>query len=257
MAPSPGSPRTLGLLGGMSAESSLEYERLINAEVRRALGGSHSASLLVRSYDFADIEVLQSRGAWREAGALLARDAQRLQAAGAELIVLCSNTMHRVAPDIEAAIEVPFLHIVDATAAAVRAAGLSHVGLLGTRFTMEGDFYRDRLAAGGVTTLVPDEPDRSLVHDIIYGELVQGILDPASRARIVAVIGRLAARGAQGVIAGCTEIEMLVTTDDVSLPYFPTTRLHALAAARWSLGETVLDGHHGGGIMTTAAAQRG
>ena len=177
MAPSPGSPRTLGLLGGMSAESSLEYERLINAEVRRALGGSHSASLLVRSYDFADIEVLQSRGAWREAGALLARDAQRLQAAGAELIVLCSNTMHRVAPDIEAAIEVPFLHIVDATAAAVRAAGLSHVGLLGTRFTMEGDFYRDRLAAGGVTTLVPDEPDRSLVHDIIYGELVQGILE--------------------------------------------------------------------------------
>jgi aspartate racemase len=246
VAPPVGSPRTIGLLGGMSAESSIEYERLINAEIRRALGGSHSGSLLVRSYDFAVIETLQSRGAWEEAGALLARDARQLQAAGAELVVLCTNTMHRVAPAIEAAIDVPFLHLADTTAAAVRAAGLHHVGLLGTRFTMEGDFYRDRLAAGGVTTLVPDEPDRSLVHHVIYDELVQGILDPASRSRIVAVIGRLAARGAQGVIAGCTEIEMLVTTDDVSVPYFPTTQLHAVAAARWSLGESVLDEQHAG-----------
>ncbi len=257
MAPPAGSPRTIGLLGGMSAESSIEYERLINAEVRRVLGGSHSASLLVRSYDFALIEALQSRGAWQEAGVLLAGDARLLQAAGAELIVLCTNTMHRVAPAIEAAIEVPFLHLADTTAAAVRASGLRHVGLLGTRFTMEGAFYRDRLADGGVTTLVPEEPDRSLVHDVIYDELVQGIVEPTSRARIVAVIERLAARGAEGIIAGCTEIELLVTADDVSLPYFPTTRLHALAAARWALGEAAGPGPAEGGIMDVSRTQGG
>jgi aspartate racemase len=237
MTPSIVLPRTIGLLGGMSAESSIEYERLINAEVRRALGGSHSASLLVRSYDFAAIEELQSSGAWHEAGALLARDARRLQEAGAELIVLCTNTMHRVADDIEAAIDVPFLHLADATAAAVRASGLRQVGLLGTRHTMEGTFYRDRLAAGGVTALVPEESDRTLVHGVIYGELVRGVVDPVSREHVVAVMEGLVARGAEGIIAGCTEIELLVTADDVSVPYFPTTRLHALAAARWALDQ--------------------
>ncbi len=257
MAEVDGSPRTIGLLGGMSAESSMEYERLINAEVRRVLGGSHSASLLVRSYDFALIEGLQARGAWQEAGALLAGDARHLEAAGAGLIVLCTNTMHRVAPAIEAAIDVPFLHLADATAAAVLAAGLRHVGLLGTRFTMEGHFYRDRLAAHGVTTLVPEEPDRSLVHEVIYDELVRGIVDPASKTRVVAIIERLAERGAQGVIAGCTEIELLVAAEDVSMPYFPTTRLHALAAARWALGET--EGHEprGDGIMSGARSEGG
>ena len=251
------SPRTIGLLGGMSAELSMEYERLINAEVRRVLGGSHSASLLVRSYDFAVIEEMQARGAWHEAGALLADDARRLQVAGAGLIVLCTNTMHRVAPAIEAAIDVPFLHLADATAVAVRAAGLRHVGLLGTRFTMEGDFYRDRLAAHGVTTLVPEEPDRSLVHDVIYDELVRGIVDPTSKTRFVDIIERLAERGAEGVIAGCTEIELLVAAGDVTLPYFPTTRLHALAAARWALGESAGRAHLGDGIMSGAGRDGG
>ena len=151
----------------------------------------------------------------------------------------------------------PFLHLADATAEAVRAAGLRHVGLLGTRFTMEGDFYRDRLAALGVTTLVPEEPDRSLVHDVIYDELMPGVVAPTSKTRFVAIIERLAERGAEGVIAGVREIELLVTADDVTLSYFPTTRLHALAAARWALGASAGLGHLGDGIMSGAGSERG
>jgi aspartate racemase len=226
---------TIGLLGGMSPESSIEYERIINVEVRRALGGVHSASLLVRSYDFGMIERLQVAGDWEAAAGLLAGDARHLQAAGAGLIVLCTNTMHRVADAIEAAIDVPFLHLADATAAAVLAAGLRDVGLLGTRYTMEGDFYRARLERHGLRVIVPDEPDRTYVHDVIYDELVAGIISPAARAGYLAVIDRLVARGAKGVIAGCTEIELLVAAGDVRVPYFPTTTLHAQAAARWAL----------------------
>ena len=227
--------RTIGLLGGMSWESSIEYERIINTEVRAALGGVHSASLLVRSYDFAEIERLQAAGDWDGAGALLAADARVLQDAGAELIVLCTNTMHRCAGAIEGAIDVPFLHLADATASAVLAAGLTEVALLGTRYTMEQEFYRARLERHGLTVIVPHEPDRSLVHDVIYGELVQGLVSPASKAAYLDVIGRLVERGADGVIAGCTEIELLVGPDDVGVPYFPTTALHARAAARWAL----------------------
>ena len=227
--------RCIGLLGGMSWESSVLYERLINEGVRARLGGVHSADLLVRSYDFAAIEALQATDDWDRAGALLAADARRLQDAGAELIVLCTNTMHRVAPAIEAAITVPFLHLADATATAVRAAGLRTVALLGTRYTMEHAFYRDRLAAHGIVTLVPDEPDRTTVHDVIYGELVRGVVDAASKAAYLAVIERLLARGAEGVIAGCTEIELLVGPQDVTVPYFPTTRLHAEAAVAAAL----------------------
>lgn len=219
----------------MSWESSVLYERLINEGVRARLGGVHSADLLVRSYDFAAIEALQATDDWDRAGALLAADARRLQDAGAELIVLCTNTMHRVAPAIEAAITVPFLHLADATATAVRAAGLRTVALLGTRYTMEHAFYRDRLAAHGIVTLVPDEPDRTTVHDVIYGELVRGVVDAASKAAYLAVIERLLARGAEGVIAGCTEIELLVGPQDVTVPYFPTTRLHAEAAVAAAL----------------------
>ena len=226
---------TIGLLGGMSPESSIEYERIINSEVRRALGGVHSASLLLRSYDFALIERLQTAGDWDAAGALLAADARHLQAAGAGLIVLCTNTMHRVADAIEAAIDVPFLHLADATAEAVLAAGLEDVALLGTRYTMEGDFYRARLERHGLRVSVPAEPDRTYVHDVIYGELVAGIVSPTSRRGYLGVIDRLVERGAAGVIAGCTEIELLVAPDDVAVPYFPTTRLHAQAAARWAL----------------------
>jgi aspartate racemase len=227
--------RTIGLLGGMSWESSVEYERIINTEVRVALGGVHSASLLVRSYDFAEVERLQAEGDWDGAGALLAADARALQDAGAELLVLCTNTMHRCADDIEAAISVPFLHLADATATAVVAAGVERVALLGTRYTMEQAFYRERLERHGLAVIVPDEPDRSLVHDVIYEELVQGIVSPDSKSAYLAVVDRLVERGAQGVIAGCTEIELLVGPDDVEVPYFPTTALHARAAAAWAL----------------------
>jgi aspartate racemase len=229
------SVRTIGLLGGMSWESSIEYERIINREVRRVLGGVHSASLLIRSYDFADIEQRQAEGDWDGAAAVLAADARRLQGAGAELIVLCTNTMHRCAEAIEAAVEVPFLHIADATAAAVAEARLSEVGLLGTRYTMEAAFYRGRLESHGMRVIVPDEPDRTLVHEVIYDELVRGVVSASSRTAYLGVIERLVERGARGIIAGCTEIELLVGPADVELPYFPTTALHAQAAARWAL----------------------
>ncbi len=227
--------RTIGLLGGMSWESSIEYERIINTEVRRALGGIHSASLLVRSYDFAEIERLQAEGEWDAAGEVLAADARRLQEAGAGIIVLCTNTMHRCAEAIEAAIEVPFLHLADATAAAVHDAGVREVALLGTRYTMEEDFYRVRLERHGLAVMVPDEPDRGLVHDVIYDELVQGVVSQDSKARYLEIIGRLVDRGARGVISGCTEIELLVGPNDVDVPFFPTTALHARMAARWAL----------------------
>ena len=228
--------KTIGLLGGMSWESSVEYERLINQGVRERLGGAHSADLIVRSYDFAVIERLQAIGDWDGAGALLAADARRLQDAGADMIVLCTNTMHVVAPAIEAAIDVPFLHLADATAAAVLDQGVATVGLLGTRYTMEQSFYRDRLASHGIDVIVPDEPDRTTVHDVIYDELVRGVVSDASRSRYLAVIDRLVARGATGVVAGCTEIELLVSADDVAVAYFPTTRLHASAAVDFALG---------------------
>ena len=222
--------KTIGLLGGMSWESSIEYERVINTEVRRRLGGTHSADLLIRSYDFHEVEALQEAGDWDAAGALLAGDAAALEAAGADLILLCTNTMHIVAPAIEAAIGVPFLHLADATADAVIAAGVTSVALLGTRYTMEQPFYRDRLAARGLDVRVPDEPDRTMVHDVIFDELVQGEITSSSKAAYLGVIDRLVDAGAAGVIAGCTEIELLVHADDLSVPYFPTARLHALAA---------------------------
>lgn len=227
--------KTVGLLGGMSWESSIEYERLINEGVRARLGGTHSADLIVRSYDFARIEDLQARGEWDVAGDLLAADAAMLERAGAEVIVLCTNTMHLLADRIEDAIGVPFLHLADATAAAVRAAGVGRVALLGTRYTMESGFYRDRLTAGGLDVLVPDEQDRTAIHDVIYDELVRGVVDPASRRVYLEIIERLVDRGSEGVIAGCTEIELLVSEDDVRIPYFPTTRLHAEAAVAAAL----------------------
>lgn len=227
--------KTIGLLGGMSWESSIEYERLINEGVRARLGGVHSADLIVRSYDFARIEELQAAGDWDAAGDLLAADAARLESAGAELIVLCTNTMHLLADRIEAAITVPFLHLADATATAVLRAGIDRVALLGTRYTMEHEFYRARLSSHGLEVLVPDEPDRTTVHEVIYDELVRGVVDPHSKQRYLEVIDRLVDRGAQGVIAGCTEIELLVGAVDVDVPYFPTTSLHAEAAVAAAL----------------------
>jgi len=227
--------KTIGLLGGMSWESSIEYERIINTEVRRRLGGTHSADLVIRSYDFAAIEAMQASGDWDGAGRLLATDAARLEAAGADLIVLCTNTMHILAPAIEAAITVPFLHIADATAAAIHRAEITRIALLGTRYTMEQDFYRGRLEELGLDVRVPGDDDRTLVHDVIYNELVQGEVRDGSRRRFVELIERMVGEGAEGVIAGCTEIELLVRPDDVDCPYFPTTALHAMAAVEAAL----------------------
>ena len=227
--------KTIGLLGGMSWESSIEYERIINTEVRRRLGGAHSADLLIRSYDFEAIEALQEAGDWDAAGRLLADDAVRLEKAGADVIVMATNTMHKVAPQIEDAIRIPFLHIADATADAVEAQGIEAIALLGTRYTMEQDFYRGRLTAHGLEVLVPNAGDRTFVHDVIFDELVQGRIVDASKERFLEIIERLHERGAEGVIAGCTEFELLVTPDDVDQPYFPTARIHALAAVEFAL----------------------
>lgn len=227
--------RTIGLLGGMSWESSIEYERMINEGVRAHLGGTASADLIIRSYNFATIEALQEEGDWVGAGELLAADAERLQSAGAEVILLCTNTMHAVAATIEEAITVPFLHLADATARAVKQDAIKKVGLLGTRYTMEHDFYRGRLEGHGLEVVVPTQPDRSLVHDVIYDQLVRGVIDPRSKKEYLAIIDRLGDRGAAGIIAGCTEIELLVTPDDVEINYYATAALHAQAAVEFAL----------------------
>ncbi len=229
--------KRIGVLGGMSWESSVEYERVMNTAVRERLGGSHSADLLVRSYDFAEIEALQATGGWDALAERLSADARALEAAGAQLLVIATNTMHVVSPQVQASVSIPLLHIADATASAVHSAGLDTVALLGTRYTMELGFYRDRLAESGITALVPDEPDRTLVHDVIYRELVRGVISGESRAEYLAVITRLRERGAQGVIAGCTEIELLIRESDLDCPLFPTARLHALAAVDAALAE--------------------
>lgn len=229
--------RTLGILGGMAWPSTAEAYRLINITVHERLGGTHSAPLLVWSFDFAEIEALQASGDWDAAGRVLAEAARRLEDAGAQGLLLCTNTMHRVADAIEDATTIPLLHIADATAAAITADGQRTVGLLGTAFTMEGDFYRGRLERHGLEVVVPDPGDRELVHRVIYDELVHGQVEPRSRDRYLEIIQRLAARGAEGIIAGCTEIELLVGADDIDLPYYPTTRLHTLAAVDWILDD--------------------
>ncbi len=227
--------KTIGLLGGMSWESSIEYERLINELVRERLGGLHSADLVIRSYDFHEIETLQAAGDWEIAGQLLAEDAQRLEWAGAELIVLCTNTMHKVAPAIEAALSVPFVHLADATAEAVKTAGVDRVALFGTRFTMEEPFYRERLESQGLVVDVPDPGEQTMINRVIYDELVQGRIESESRTAYVEVAERMLGSGAQGVIAGCTEIELLIGPDDIDGAFFPTTRIHAEAAVAAAL----------------------
>ena len=227
--------KTIGLLGGMSWESTAEYYRLANELVRERRGGLHSADCVIRSVDFAVIEKLQSAGEWEAAGRLLASEARALEAAGADFIVLCTNTMHKVAPAIEAAISVPFLHIAETTASAIVSEGLATVGLLATRFTMEQDFYIDRLAARGITAIVPSETDRETVHRIIYDELCLGVIRDESRAQYQRIMRDLVERGAQGMVYGCTEIELLVGPRDTTVPVFPTTRLHVEAAVELSL----------------------
>lgn len=223
--------RTIGLLGGMSWESSIEYERIIHTEVRERLGGSHSGSTLVLTVDFAEIEALQEAGDWEAAGRLLAAGAHRLETAGADLLVLCTNTMHRVAADIDDATSIPLLHIGDAIGNAVVASGARTVGLLGTLYTMEQPFLRSHLERRfGLEVIVPDRPDRAEVHRVVFEELVQGRIEETSRAGYLEIIDRLASSGAEGVVLGCTEIELLVDDGMTSVPLYPSTRLHALAA---------------------------
>jgi aspartate racemase len=228
--------KRIGLLGGMSWASSAEYYRFLNEAVRNRLGGLHSADCLLRSVDFAGVEELQRTGRWHEAGKLLAAEAQALVAGGAELLVLCTNTMHRVADQIAAAVEIPFVHIADTTADAVRAAGLSRVGLLATAYTMEQDFYVGRLErTHGLAVVVPGPQDRRLVHDVIYRELCLGIVKDESRHAYRRVIGDLVARGAEGILLGCTEIDLLIGPPDAPVPVFDTTRLHAERAVDLAL----------------------
>ncbi len=227
--------KTLGLLGGMSFESTIPYYRLINQRVQQQLGGLHSARLLMYSVDFHDIEQLQRRGDWQQAGQLLADAASALQRAGADGLVLCTNTMHKVAAAIEQATPLPLLHIADATAQQIRSQGLQRIGLLGTRFTMEQDFYKARLAAQGIEVLIPDPSGRDLVHQVIYEELCLGQINAGSRLAYQRIIAGLVRSGAEGVILGCTEIGLLVQPEDATVPLFDTTAIHARAAADWML----------------------
>jgi aspartate racemase len=228
--------KTIGLIGGMSWESSLEYYRTINEEVRRRLGGLHSAESLMFSVDFAEIEELQHQGRWDEATTCMVEAARRLEKGGAACVLICTNTMHKMADAVQASISIPLLHIADPTAAAVKQQGLTKVGLLGTRYTMEQDFYKGRLAGkSGLEVVVPEDEDRQTVHDIIYNELCLGDVRAESKAEYVAVIQRLAERGAQGVILGCTEIGLLVQQEDTALPLFDTTHIHAEAAVTFAL----------------------
>lgn len=231
--------KTIGLIGGMSWESSVEYYRLINQGIRERLGGLRSAKILLDSFDFEEIAGLQRAGRWYEAGEMLAASARRLEQAGADFLLICTNTMHKLAGPVRDAVRIPLIHIADPTGAAVRAAGIKRIGLLGTAFTMEDSFYRQRLEERfGLEVLVPEEAaDRQMVHRVIFGELCQGVVKEESRAAYRAVMSRLVERGAEGIILGCTEIGLLVGPGDASVPLFDTTLLHASAAVKQALEE--------------------
>ncbi|MBN1335461.1 MAG: aspartate/glutamate racemase family protein [Deltaproteobacteria bacterium] len=228
--------RTLGLLGGMTWHSTVDYYRLVNEGVYARLGGAHSASLLLLSVDFAPVEDLQRQGDWVGLGRRMGEWARTLEAAGAQGLVICTNTMHRLAEDVARVVSIPLLHIADATAVEARRLGMGRLGLLGTRYTMEQDFYRGRLERDhGLEVIIPEEPDRTRVHEVIYGELVHGEVKESSRRAYVAVIEALKARGAEGVVLGCTEIPLLVRAQDSPLPLLDTTALHAAAAVEFLL----------------------
>jgi len=228
--------KTIGMIGGMSWESSLEYYRIINEAVKQQLGGLHSAKSVMASVDFAEIEVLQRGGRWQDATMVMIEVARAVEAGGADFLIICTNTMHKMADEVQNSISIPLLHIADATAEAIQAQGLQRVGLLGTRFTMEQDFYRGRLVEKyGLDVLLPDRADREIVHRVIYDELVLGKILPASKAEYLRIIAGLAKAGAGGIILGCTEIGLLVSQADSTLPLFDTTRIHALAAVKYAL----------------------
>lgn len=228
--------KTIGLIGGMSWESTALYYRIINERTKARLGGFHSAKSVMYSVDFAEVETLQHQGKWPETAQILSRAARRVEAAGADFIVLCTNTMHKVAAEIESAVRIPLLHIADATARKITASNLKRIGLLGTRFTMEGDFYKGRLTQKhGLEVLVPGPQDRDIVHRVIYEELVGGRTELSSRRQFAAIIERLVGEDAEGIILGCTEIGLLVKDEDSPVPLFDTTRIHAEAAVDFAL----------------------
>jgi aspartate racemase len=228
--------RTIGLIGGMSWVSSAEYYRLINERVAEKLGSLHSARSLMFSVDFEEIEQLQHQGNWEEMTRMMVDAAQRLEKAGADLILLCANTAHAMAEDVQKAIGIPLLHVADATAERIRAARMKKVGLLGTRFTMEEEFYKGRLAEKyGLDVLTPDEQEREVIHSVIYGQLCLGDIRKESRDRFVEIIRGLSSRGAEGAVLACTEIPLLVSQEDVDVPLFNTTRIHAEAAVDYAL----------------------
>jgi aspartate racemase len=228
--------KTIGLIGGMSWESSLEYYRIINEQVKNRLGALHSAKSLMYSVDFQEIEEVQHQGKWDEAAKSMIEAAQRLQKGGADFIVICSNTMHKVSEDVEKNMRVPLLHIADATAEKIKGAGFKKIGLLGTRFTMEEDFYKGRLIRRyGLEVIIPDKKDRRIVHNVIYKELCLGVMKPSSRDQFKEIIKNFVRNGAEGVILGCTEIPLLVKQEEVEVRLFDTTRIHAESAVEYAL----------------------
>nr|MBF0683029.1 aspartate/glutamate racemase family protein [Pseudomonas sp.] len=228
--------KTIGLIGGMSWESTIPYYRQINQSIKERLGGLHSAKVVLYSVDFHEIERLQHAGDWEAAGQLLAAAARALELAGADFLVLCTNTMHKVAPAIEAAVRIPLFHIADPTAEAIKDAGLSTVGLLGTRFTMEQAFYKDRLRERhGLQVLIPNQADREVIHRVIYQELCLGRVVEESRAEYRRIMADLVDQGAEGIVLGCTEISLLVAQQDSTVPLFDTTTIHARKAAEWAI----------------------
>lgn len=228
--------KTIGLIGGMSWESTVTYYQLVNETVKRELGGLHSAKLLLYSVDFAEIEECQAKGEWDKSAELLSAAAKNLEKAGADFIVICTNTMHKVAPVIQKQIKIPIIHIADATADALIEAGIDKVALLGTKYTMTQDFYKERLIARGIAVIIPDEADVELVNNVIYDELCLGVISDASREQYRQIIGKLAQKGAKGVILGCTEIGLLIHQKDSVLPVFDTTQIHAKKAAMFAMG---------------------
>lgn len=228
--------KIIGLIGGMSWESSLEYYRIINEGVKEKLGGLHSAKCLMYSVDFEEIEKLQHQGKWEEATKIMIDVAKRLEQGGADFVVICTNTMHKMAEEMQQNIQIPLLHIADATAEKIKEAGYKKIGLLGTKFTMEENFYKGRLIEKfGMEVIIPDEAERQEVHDVIYKELCLGVIQQKSKDRFKIIIENLAKKGAEAVILGCTEIPLLIHQDDVSIPLFDTTRIHAESAVEYSL----------------------
>jgi aspartate racemase len=229
--------KTIGLIGGMSWESSIEYYRIINETVRARCGGLHSAKSVMVSVDFAEIETLQHQGRWDEATKLMVDVAQCVEKGGADFLIICTNTMHKMAGEVEKHIHIPLLHIADATAQKIKAQGLRSVGLLGTKFAMEEDFYRGRLAqTHGLEVLIPNDRDREMIHRVIYDELCMGMIKVSSKERYITIMNHLVTNGAEGIILGCTEIGLLIRDQDCSVPLFDTTRIHAEAAVEYALG---------------------